>query len=148
MIIATLADAARYRALHPRFSDAFQFLNQADGAALDEGRVEIDGDDLFAIAWQGAGKGQADASLEFHRKYIDIQYVIHGFDVVGWRAIDACQRVKLPYDESTDVGFYFEQPHSWCRIPAKSLVILFPEDAHAPLATTTTLKKIVVKVKQ
>lgn len=148
MIITTLADALRYRPLHPRFADAFEFLGSTDVETLPDGRCEIDGDDLFAITWSGFGKGQSDAALEYHRDYIDIQYVVSGTDVVGWRSFDTCERIKHPYEKPSDVGFFFDQPNSWCRIPTRSLAILFPEDAHAPLATTTALKKIVVKVKQ
>ena len=147
MILSTLADAGRYHALHPRFADAFRFLLDPATAKLSDGRHDIDGDELFAIVWTGVGKGRSAAVLEYHRQYIDIQYVVSGVDEIGWRPCGACQREKQPFDQESDLGFYADQPLSWCRVSSGSYLILFPEDAHAPLATTASIKKIVVKVK-
>ncbi|OYP36590.1 YhcH/YjgK/YiaL family protein [Rhodopirellula sp. MGV] len=147
MIVSTLAEAGRYQALHPRFAKAFEYLRSLSPSNFAEGRHEIDGDDLFAIAWAGFGNGQADAVLEAHRKYIDIQYVVSGFDVMGWRPLEACERPKQAYDAEKDLAFYFDRPDCWCRVPAGSFAIFYPEDVHAPLAATTSMKKVVVKVK-
>jgi YhcH/YjgK/YiaL family protein len=147
MILSTLADAHRYVPLHPRFAAAFDYLTSVDAARLVAGRHDLDGDDLFAIVWSGFGKGRAEAPLECHRQYLDIQYVLSGVDEIGWRPLADCQRVKQPYEAASDLAFFFDQPVSWCRVPARSLAIFYPEDAHAPLATTGPLKKIVVKVR-
>lgn len=147
MILSTLDDARRYDAMHLRFPQAFDFLTSTSLENLDEGRHAIDGDDVFAIAWKGLGMGQSATVLECHRKYIDIQFVVSGWDLIGWRPLHHCQRVKQSYDEATDLAFYFDQPESWCRVPARSFAIFYPEDVHAPLGTNGALKKIVVKVK-
>lgn len=147
MILSTLSEARRYSTLHDRFGDALAFLESLDPVSVTDGRLDIDGDDLFAIAWEGFGKGQSEAVLESHRKYIDIQYVVSGTDVIGWRSIASTSRVKQSYDESNDLAFFFDQPESWFRVPAKSLAIFFPEDTHAPLATTSLIQKVVVKVR-
>ncbi|MCC9603607.1 YhcH/YjgK/YiaL family protein [Stieleria sp. JC731] len=147
MIISTLADASRYTPLHSRFAEAFRYLETVRANELVEGKHEIAGDDLFAIAWSGIGKGQSESVLESHRRYIDIQYVVTGFDVMGWRPLADCQRIRDAYDETKDLAFFHDQPTSWTRVSAGSFAIFYPEDVHAPLGTTTSLKKVVVKVR-
>lgn len=145
MILANLDDAARYESLHPGFAEAFAFLRTLS-SPVTEGKQSLRGDDLFAILWKGFGKSQSDAVLECHRRYIDIQYVVSGEDVIGWQPLSQCEREKQPYDPSTDLQFFYDRPRCWYRVPAGTLVILFPEDVHAPLAGGGAMEKAVVKV--
>ena len=147
MILSALSDWERYLPMHPRFADAFGFLTTQPLAELPVGRHEIDGEELFAVVWEGLGQGQAGAKLESHRRYIDVQYVVSGVDVIGWRPLQSCQRVKQAYDATTDLAFFFDQPETWCQVAAGGFAVFFPEDAHAPLATNRALKKVVVKLR-
>ena len=146
MIAATLADSARYEALHPRFNEAFRFLQRRDLAELPDGRHEIVGTKLFAIVSREVGRGREASLLEHHRRYIDIQFVINGKDEIGWRPLQACTRVSQPYDEERDLGFFYDRPATWVEIQSGSFAIFFPEDAHAPLASDGPIQKVVLKV--
>jgi YhcH/YjgK/YiaL family protein len=145
MIMDTLARGAAYAALHPAFAKAFAFLRDTDLAALPDGRIELDGDRLYVLVMTLDGRGQAGAKLEAHRRYIDIQAVIRGEDVMGWSPLAAC-RQALPFDASGDAGLFGDVPASWVVVPQGSFAVFFPEDAHAPLAGTGNVKKAVVKV--
>ena len=147
MIVSKLSDAQRYSDLHPRFSEAFEFLRASASSSLEDGKHEIAGEDLFAVVWSGMGKGQAEAVLECHRLYVDVQYVVSGEDLIGWQSLSECERVKQKYDTATDLAFFFDRPRTWYRVPTGTAAILFPEDVHAPLGGTGSLKKIVVKVR-
>ncbi|MEL6106481.1 MAG: YhcH/YjgK/YiaL family protein [Planctomycetota bacterium] len=145
MILSSLDDAARYETLHPFFGQALEYLRSV-AAPIEEGKRPLEGDDVFAVLWKGFGKGQTDAVLECHRRYIDIQYVVSGEDVIGWQSLAECEREKQPYDEVNDLQFFYDRPRSWHRVPAGSLAIFYPEDVHAPLAGRAALEKVVVKV--
>ena len=78
MIIARLEDANRYVGQSQGLAKGFDFLRNPQLAALPDGRHEIDGDRLFAIIARGFGRGQAESPLEFHQRYLDIQFVVSG----------------------------------------------------------------------
>jgi YhcH/YjgK/YiaL family protein len=146
IIINKLQHAERYFNMHPAFKKAFAFLRRDDLAGLEASRYEIDGDNLFCMISKGPGRSRAEAKLEAHRKYIDIQYVIAGMDEMGWKPTADCKVVDTEYDADKDIEFFKDQPHSWTPVPAGSFVIFFPQDAHAPLVSSGEIHKAVLKI--
>jgi biofilm protein TabA len=147
MIIASLSDADRYRALHPLFEKAFEFLRSAGSITLPDGRHPIDGDRLYAVVSRKPGRSAEQAVLEAHRRYIDIHYVIAGTDTIGWRSFDDCGTISRTYDPVDDVELFQDRPVSWTTIMPGSLAVCFPEDAHAPMVSPDVVHKIVLKVR-
>ena len=146
MIIDRIDEAGRYAGLHPLFPRAFESLKRRDLAALPPGRHPIDGERLTLVINTEEGKGPAHAVLESHRRFIDIQFVIDGTDLIGWRPLRECLDVRQPYDASKDVAFYGEEPHMWSRVAGPLFAVYFPADAHAPLGGTGRLLKAILKV--
>ena len=148
MIVDRFEYADRYLGLHPSFAVAFRYLRETLGGEVEPGRHEIVGDDVFAIIEKTNGRGREASPLEYHRRYIDIQYVVSGEETFGWSPIAECNDPKSEFDSSRDIGFYSDQPSNWVTIPAGYFAIFFPEDCHAPLAGVGPLQKIVIKVAQ
>jgi biofilm protein TabA len=146
MILDTIAHADRYLALHPAFAAAFRFLRDTDLDALPSGRNEIDGDAMFVIIDRQDGRGHGGARLEAHRRYIDIQYTIHGGEEIGWAPLAACASPEAPFDAERDIVFFRDAPACWLGVPRGSFAVFFPDDAHAPLAATGALTKAIVKI--
>ena len=146
MLIDHLRNADRYCPLHPGFAGAFGFLRCEDLARLPDGRHEIDGDRVFAVVARVDGRGPDQSPLEIHRRYVDIQFVIGGEDRIGWLPAPDCRQIASPYDEQTDLGYFNDRPTSWLTLPPGVFAAFYPEDAHAPLATTGLIHKAVVKV--
>lgn len=146
MIVDRLENADRYCDMHPEFARAFAFLERGDLAELPAERHEIDGDRLFCMISKGPGRPRAEAKLEAHRKYIDIQYVIAGDEEMGWKPTSDCRVVDVPYDADKDIEFFKDEPDSWNQVPPGSFVVFFPEDAHAPLVGEDQIHKVVLKV--
>ncbi len=145
MILDSCERGAVYGSLHPRFAAAFAFLQRGDLTLLADGRHELDGDRLFALVMSGDGRGRAEARLEVHRRYVDIQAVISGEDLIGWKPVAAC-RQPAGFDEAGDVGFFGDPPASWVTVPQGCFAVFWPEDAHAPLAGQGKVRKVVLKV--
>lgn len=145
MILDTLDNAARYFPLHSRFKQAFDWLKSRRLEDLPNGRVEIDGSHLYASVMRENGRGQAVAKYETHRKYIDIQYLVTGSDVMGWTHLGPGLK-SLGYDAGKDLEFHEAKPSLWVPVPAGTFTVFFPEDAHAPMAGTDAMLKVVVKV--
>jgi len=146
MILDLLTSAHRYDALHPGFAPAFDFISRTDLAKLAPGRHAIDGDRLYVGIGDEQGCGQAAARLEAHRRYIDIQCAVAGADEIGWRPLSACSKVAAEYAADRDIVFFEGPPESWFTLRPGAFTILFPEDAHAPLAGTGAVRKAVFKV--
>jgi biofilm protein TabA len=146
MILDLLDNADRYRPLHPLLAAGFEFLRAARLESLPPGKHEVQGEQLFATISHGPGKSREAAQLEFHHKYIDIQYVAAGTDTIGWSPTTECRQISKPYDAGSDVGFFRDPAQTWLTVPARHFAIFFPTDAHAPLATTEIVHKVVVKV--
>jgi len=146
VILDTLQRASRYEALHPLFPLAFRTLAGEHIASLPAGKHAVRGDDLTLIVARDEGKGKGGAVLESHRRFIDVQMVIAGTDLIGWRPAADCRNVLRPYDAEKDLALYGDAPLVWCAIAGPLFALYFPEDAHAPLGGEGTLHKAVMKI--
>ena len=147
MILDALQNAHLYETLHPLFPKAFQHLRDLTArTGLPDGRVEVDGESLFALVVRGTGKTPDKVRNETHRRYIDIQFSAEGVDRIGWMPATDCRHPK-GYDSVKDVEFYDDIPDTWFEVGPYRFVIFFPSDAHAPMANTGKyVTKIVIKV--
>lgn len=146
MILAKLTEADRYAALHPLFAQAFDYLRKTDLTALAPGRHAVQGEQLFAIVETCAGRSRAEAKLECHRRYIDIQLVLEGVDEMGWKPLAECVDPASDYDAARDICFFNDTPASWIATPPGSFCLFFPHDTHAPLVSTGRIRKVVLKI--
>jgi len=146
LIYDVLDNAELYYPVHPGFRAAFEFLRRTDFTQLPTGRNEIDGDRLFVMVNRDTGQGRDKRKLEFHRRYIDLQYVVEGVDEIGWRAESLCKQLDTPYNDKPDVGFYRDPPVSYFNVAAGQFAVFYPADPHAPLSGTVSMLKPVVKI--
>jgi YhcH/YjgK/YiaL family protein len=147
MIVDTLEKSENYLSLHPRFKAAFDFLKSTDLQALPEGRLELDGSNLFALTQCYQTKPVAEGKLEAHRKYIDIQVVVSGEEYIGYAPLTGQAPVD-PFNTEKDIGFYHGEANL-IKITAGMFAIFYPHDAHLPcrqIQGPCAVKKIVVKV--
>ena len=147
MILDTLRQASRYDTVHPLFPLAAATLRGIDAASLPPGRHPLRGEECVLIIARDEGRGTQGAVLEAHRRYIDVQYVLDGTDLIGWRPAGDCRRITRPYDEAGDVELYGDAPLTWCSVGGPLFALFFPADAHAPLGGTGTLSRAIVKIR-
>lgn len=149
MILDSLSRWRRYAPLHPRLALGFAFLEQLPADAP-LGRHDIDGDAVYALVQRYPTRPEAETRLEAHRRYIDIQYLVAGREVIHWAALADLAEVTRPYDAVTDVAFYAAVADMVpVRLRAGRFAILFPDDAHAPCCAwgdPAEVLKVVVKV--
>lgn len=146
MILDHLDRAGFYDELHDGFTQAFAFLKQTDLQALLPGRIELVKDLLYANVDHLDGRGREGAVLEAHRKFIDIQYTVSGPEEIGWRDLASCTQPREAFNEARDIGFFRDAPVAWAAVPPGYFCVLLPTDAHAPLAGTGPLRKVIMKV--
>lgn len=146
MILSTLTNANRYAALHPLFPRAFEYIRNTDLHALAPGIHPIIDKQLFVIVEVANGRTRAEAKLECHRKYIDIQLVLEGVDEMGWKPLADCHQPLDEYNEERDIRFFNDTADSWISTPANTFCIFFPDDAHAPLVSSGKIRKLIFKI--
>lgn len=124
------------------------FLAETDLSSQPMGRMDIDGDDLFAIFSRSQTAPVADGLWEAHRRYADIQYVIEGDELIGWAPDDGSKDCLSREGEDC---FFFPVPPSpcWVHMSPGSYAVFFPSDLHCPLRTwgdPSLVRKVVIKV--
>lgn len=147
MIVARFEDSARYALMHSQFRKVFELAASKEIQALPPGRHDIDGDSLFVVVVKGNADGHKDDFLEAHRDYIDVQCTVSGKEEIGWKHLSQTSKVKKPYETSDDAVLFAEAPTFWVDAAPGTAVILYPEDAHAPMQGTGPVHKLVFKVK-
>ncbi|MBT3482879.1 MAG: YhcH/YjgK/YiaL family protein [Opitutales bacterium] len=131
---------------------AFSFL---EGLTSDseERRYELDGDDVFAIVMSYPTKREtdADAVLEAHRKYVDIQMALVGSERIACYPVHSL-KMKTPYNAERDVEFFTYEKAAKIQLGMfpGTFACLLPQDAHMPQLGTgeerVEVKKVVVKI--
>jgi biofilm protein TabA len=145
MILDAIVNAAGYSALHPLFVEGFRFIT-GPGQAAPAGRYELAGG-AYALVQEYDTKPAEGALFEAHRRFIDIQYVASGAEVIYYANLGRLKAGDyLP--EKDYVGL--EGSGSALRLSAGEFAIFYPQDAHLPSRVTTEgpkpVRKVVVKI--
>lgn len=133
-----------------RWEKAFNFLNNTDLTKLDPKRYDIDGDNLFATVSEYISKNEETTNFEAHRKYIDIQYVISGKELIDIAPFASVKEVVTPYDDAKDIEFVTVTKAVKNKATPSNFFIFFPDDAHRPGlkdGVNSPVRKVVIKVK-
>ena len=146
MILDTLENYQLYNAINERIAKGFDFLRTTDLDSLPSGKHDIEGDTIFALVQEYQTKPLEDCKLESHKKYIDIQYVIRGEEMMGVTTQNNQKIIEV--NEDKDYTFY-EGTTSLVRVSKGMFTIFFPDDLHQPCVQTelvSEVKKVVIKV--
>lgn len=147
MIFDTLKNVDNYKGLG-RVYTALKFLAETDFSAINLGRYELDGDNIFYMV-QSYDTDPDKTISEAHRKYIDIQYMVEGEEIIGVADISSDKELTEAKEEN-DVWFYNCKTEP-LTLSAGKYMVLYPNDLHCPGVATNgtalTCRKVVVKVK-
>lgn len=148
MIIDKLENAEYYYKLGERFKTAFGYLKSTDMNKLENGKYEIDGDNIFVSVQEYTTKPIEEGRWEAHRKYADIQFLIKGTEKLGYT--DARDLIpETEYNGENDILF-LKGNGQFAVAHAGDFLVFFPQDAHMPCISNEkqeNVKKAVVKIK-
>ena len=147
MVIDSLKNAQQYVALNPLFAKAFEFLTTQDLSALEPGKHEIDGDNMWASVMHAPLKDLQTANMEVHDKYIDIQVVIGPKETYGWIARKDCKSPRGEMNTEKDVLFFDDKATTFVTLYPNEFAIFFPGDGHQPMIGEGEIRKCIIKVK-
>lgn len=112
-------------------------------------KIEL-GEGAFAIEQVYETKLRPEGFFESHRKYIDVQVIVEGEELM--EVIDASGiTVNQPYQEERDLITYRDTANaSHLRVGAGHATVFFPVDVHMPTlrlgSAAVLVRKTVVKV--
>jgi len=132
-----------------RWDKAFNFLKNTDFSKAEMKRYDIDDDKLYATVSEYISKNEETAQFEAHRKYIDIQYVISGKEVMNIAPLKSVNKVLMPYDAIKDIEFVAVSKSTDLKAASGSFFIFFPDDAHRPGlkdGVNSPVRKVVIKL--
>lgn len=147
MVVDSLSHLQDIVKLHPLFSEVVRFVKEHDLRLFEQGSYNIKGDDVYLNIDVVEGKTPDAATLEVHRRMIDIQIPLTGTETYGYTPLQLLPPVE--FDEKRDIAFFHGQkPLEYVTCLQGMFVIFFPQDAHAPcISKEKQLKKAVFKVK-
>lgn len=147
MIYSTLAESARIESLHPQFKKAFDYIKSHDLLNAELGRIELDGDNLFINNVNPKLITAEEQVLEVHRDYLDIHVPLDVVEIIGIKPLADCESLTQPYDQEKECALYNDKPTNFIRVHPGEFLIVYPEDAHAPLIGEGMIRKLIVKIK-
>ncbi len=148
MIADKIENAHLYAPLSPAIAKGLELLKDPTLAEKEDGKYELDGDNMFYMIQRYPTKNKADARFEAHKNYIDIQAILEGQETIGC-ANTGDLTVTEPY--KPDVMFMADpETFTELELPKGTFAIFFPADAHKPCyksAGQSNILKAVIKIK-
>jgi len=130
MLIDRLENADFWPLDNEALAFALRWLASPETAGLAPGTYELRGRDLYAIVAEYETRPPGACRLETHRRYIDVQYVARGRELMGYAPVAALEP-DGPYDEARDVRFH--RGHAdFVLLRQGMFAVMLPGDAHMP----------------
>ena len=123
-----------------------QLLDFVEHAEFKEGKIEIEGDIIFAIGLNYETKNESEGLWEAHRRYLDIHYIIQGEELVHVSHID---RMKPINEYQDDFQLFEGKPTHEVLLTAGDFLVLYPHEVHKTSIINkgvSNVKKFVIKV--
>ena len=122
-------DIPNISALEKRCQEAMSYISKLSGKKLSLGRHEVN-DYFYYNVLSYVPESNKETPYESHRKYIDIQMLLEGEEMLQVTDVNRLE-VSTPYDEEKDCVFYSASENvSGTLFRPGSIVVLFPKDAH------------------
>jgi YhcH/YjgK/YiaL family protein len=149
MVIDELANYKDYCTKGSLLEKGFEFLVNTYKPGMADERLEIDGDNCFALLQSYNSVPTTEKRFESHVQYIDIQFVGSGREIVEYLPVKNLEEEENQMPRS-DVIFYKSKKGLDLVLKSGHFAIFFPQDGHKPgvvFEYPQEIKKVVVKVK-
>lgn len=147
MIVSNLQNSSRVEGLHPLFKTLFDYVKSHDLFHAELGRIEVVGDDLFINNVNPTCVTREEQVLELHHDYIDVHILLEGAETIGWKATEDLTIETKAYEKEGDCALYADRPTMFVDLLPGQFVLVYPEDAHAPVIGHGKIRKLIAKVR-
>lgn len=153
MIYGNIYSKETATAYTPVIRKALEILRTTDVSDMHHGKYPLDGDKLILQINEITTGPKETKRLEVHRDYIDVQYMVHGHELIGFYPDCKDGAVQEDLLEENDVLFYEDRSDvNELMLPMTDgcYAVFFPEDVHRPgcmMNAPEDVKKIVLKIR-
>jgi YhcH/YjgK/YiaL family protein len=126
---------------------AYDFIvNKAEGAAV--GKYDLE-NGVYVSVQEYTTKARSEAKYEAHKKFIDIQMILSGKELI---AVSPIEKMTISDEYNEEKDFMLFHHNDECTdyvLEAGDFLILYPQDVHMPgvcVNEKSPVRKIVVKV--
>lgn len=148
MIVDKIKNIKAYTGLSANICKALELLKNTDFSAVKDGKYEVS-DKMFYIVQRYVSQPFNDGKIEAHKKYIDVQYIASGAEIIGHAFLDDLVLMQ-DYDIATDCMFYQRPNYATAiHLQAGDFCVFYPHDGHMPcryLDAAGDILKVVVKI--
>ncbi len=131
IIYDTLANIGRYKGISPAIDTAIHFLQSSDCKDLPMGRVEIDGDTVYANHFGYDTAPLSDDSVfEAHQECLDLHVVLSGQEKVGLTPTEQLNNPQVQTDQ--DAVLYTGVPQETLSLSPGMFLLVYPGEGHLP----------------
>ncbi len=134
--------------IQERVNHALSYLMNLDKTSLCEGKIEVDSNFYYTIQNYNT-KEVFNCSFESHKKYVDIQIILEGSEIMDLAEIS---RLSVKQDYNSDSDFMlWNEPEKFTRTTLRQgdYIVIYPETAHrgaVKIQAAERVLKIVGKV--
>ncbi|AGR77130.1 YhcH/YjgK/YiaL family protein [Aliarcobacter butzleri] len=142
---------------NPKFEKAFSYIQKLQDKSSKEykslenikigdcNKIVLD-ESCFVLEQAYISKDKKDCFFESHKKYIDIQYIFYGTEIMEVENINNLEIIQ-EYNESLDYAKHAQSINSSSLlIRENELAIFYPSDAHMPCLKVDKNEKIIKAV--
>ena len=147
MIIDNIKNANLYSNLHEGLKKGLLLIQETDFTKLEPGKYEID-ENLFYTVSDYETAHQSEKRWEAHIKFMDIQYVVSGYEGFGLGKTGNMEK-DGEYIAEKDLQF-LKGEGFFAKVEAGDFCVLFPDDAHKPAVIAdkpVNVRKVLVKIR-
>jgi biofilm protein TabA len=150
MILGNIQNLEQDKKILPKaLLKGLEYIRNTNIASLPAGKYEIDAR-TFALIQNNQTASKSERKAETHRKYIDIQYVFSGSEIIGYGLAAPENEVLDDKLEEKDAIFFKTVKNEIDLILTPGMyAIFFPTDVHRPgciHGSAGPVHKVVVKV--
>lgn len=130
---------------------AYQFMLRFQPENYEDGRYDLD-NGVYVNIMTYETKPRKDCVFEAHKNYIDIQYMIHGREIIAVEPVEEMHKYHavLPYDAQNDIELYENNMDCVDYVIGDGEYLILPcPSAHMPgvcVGGVSKARKAVIKI--
>ncbi len=151
MILGHMNQIDTERSIYPSaIQKGLEYIRTTDFSKMADGKYVIDGNNLFAILSTYTTQSKEMCKAETHEKYIDIQYIEHGEEIMSFGHTTDTTEISENCLAEKDALFYKSIANKKeIQMSSGMFIVFFPWDIHRCGCVShhsATVRKVVIKV--
>lgn len=150
MIKDILDQISRYSGIIPKWEMFLELLAIDKLKEMDVGQYDLEDGDSYFMITKYQTRSFHKTQFEFHRKFVDIQIILEGIELIYTAPTSRTIADVHGYDSEKDIQFGEASVPDVLMLKAGDFAVFYPEDAHNPCCSVgkhpINVKKAVFKI--